>query len=844
VTGHKESERELVRQQADIVARHGEQHLLYELATGVNRAEALPDLYDKALIAIADSLHVRRASILLFDQQGRMRFVAWQGLSDAYRAAVDGHSPWTPEQRDAVPLLIEDVAQADLDPSLQTAITHEGIGALAFIPLTYGGRLIGKFMVYFDRPYRMSRDELDLAQAIADTLAVGIERKRAEAALRERQEQLRLAMEAGRLGMWEWNVVTNQVVWSAQLQAIHGLAPGEFDGTFAAYERDIHPDDRDRILKAVAQSRDQGALHHIEYRIVRPDGEIRWVEGRGSLFRDESGTPIRMIGVCSDITERKEAEEMLRESEGRFREMADTAPAMLWITDQAHRTTFLSRGWYDFTGQQETEGLGFGWTDAVHSEDCRRAESTFLTAAERKESFAIEYRLRRTDGVYRWVIDAGRPRYKADGTWGGYIGSVFDVHERVLAEERLQSFAAQLEQLVEQRTIELRRSQQQLRGLATELNLAEQRERKRLATELHDHMAQLLTLGKLHLAQSKRWTESIPQCQDYIARADEVLTEALTYARTLMHDLSPTVLHEFGLGAALVWLSERMKRHGLAVSIVSSLPSDTRLPEDRAVLLFQCVRELLMNVVKHAGSGRATVAVATEAQRLSIEVRDGGAGFDMQEALKTGGLGGRFGLFSIRERMAAMGGSFDLDSSPGMGTTARLTLPIEPATSASGRVRAGGQIDGRPVVGQGLAALGPAPPAGTGQHMIRVLLVDDHAMMRQGLRSVLEAYSDIEIVGEAGDGEEAIAGTERLRPSIVVMDINMPRMNGIEATSRIKQRFPETIVVGLSVNAAHDNQAAMAQAGASALLTKEAAVDQLYRNIQEALRRRHAPTLS
>jgi CheY-like chemotaxis protein/anti-sigma regulatory factor (Ser/Thr protein kinase) len=308
--------------------------------------------------------------------------------------------------------------------------------------------------------------------------------------------------------------------------------------------------------------------------------------------------------------------------------------------------------------------------------------------------------------------------------------------------------------------------------------------------------------------------------------------------------LSPTVLHEFGLGAALVWLSERMKRHGLAVSIVSSLPSDTRLPEDRAVLLFQCVRELLMNVVKHAGSGRATVAVATEAQRLSIEVRDGGAGFDMQEALKTGGLGGRFGLFSIRERMAAMGGSFDLDSSPGMGTTARLTLPIEPATSASGRVRAGGQIDGRPVVGQGLAALGPAPPAGTGQHMIRVLLVDDHAMMRQGLRSVLEAYSDIEIVGEAGDGEEAIAGTERLRPSIVVMDINMPRMNGIEATSRIKQRFPETIVVGLSVNAAHDNQAAMAQAGASALLTKEAAVDQLYRNIQEALRRRHAPTLS
>jgi DNA-binding NarL/FixJ family response regulator len=115
-----------------------------------------------------------------------------------------------------------------------------------------------------------------------------------------------------------------------------------------------------------------------------------------------------------------------------------------------------------------------------------------------------------------------------------------------------------------------------------------------------------------------------------------------------------------------------------------------------------------------------------------------------------------------------------------------------------------------------------------------VLLVDDHAMMRQGLRSVLEAYSDIEVVGEAGNGEEAVASAERLRPSIVVMDINMPRMNGIEATAAIKRRFPETIIVGLSVNAAHDNQAAMTQAGASTLLTKEAAVAQLYHAIQDA----------
>ena len=118
---------------------------------------------------------------------------------------------------------------------------------------------------------------------------------------------------------------------------------------------------------------------------------------------------------------------------------------------------------------------------------------------------------------------------------------------------------------------------------------------------------------------------------------------------------------------------------------------------------------------------------------------------------------------------------------------------------------------------------------------IRVLLVDDHAMVRQGLRSVLESYPDIEVVGEVADGKESLVTVEHMRPSVVVMDLNMPRMNGIDATAIIKSRHPEIIVLGLSVNAGEDNQAAMIQAGAAALLTKEAAVDQLYDLIHYAV---------
>ena len=119
---------------------------------------------------------------------------------------------------------------------------------------------------------------------------------------------------------------------------------------------------------------------------------------------------------------------------------------------------------------------------------------------------------------------------------------------------------------------------------------------------------------------------------------------------------------------------------------------------------------------------------------------------------------------------------------------------------------------------------------------IRVLLVDDHAMVRQGLRTVLDSYADIEVVGEAWNGEEAVAGTDRLRPAVVVMDINMPKMNGIKATTMIRARHPEIIVIGLSVNTSGENEMAMKQAGATMLLTKEAAVDELYRTIQEALK--------
>lgn len=214
--------------------------------------------------------------------------------------------------------------------------------------------------------------------------------------------------------------------------------------------------------------------------------------------------------------------------------------------------------------------------------------------------------------------------------------------------------------------------------LDPELNLAEQHERKRLATELHDHLQQMLVLGKLTIGQGKRFAVGIPACEKMINKLDDVLSDDLRYSRTLVAELSPPVLRDHGLATGLKWLGEYMKKYDLVVTV--TVPDEeVRLPEDQVLLLFQTVRELLINSGKHAGTGQADVALEERNGQLHITVHDDGAGFDLATATDspTGGLSSKFGLFSIRERMLALGGSFDLQSTPGKGTNARLVLPID-----------------------------------------------------------------------------------------------------------------------------------------------------------------------
>jgi len=529
------------------------------------------------------------------------------------------------------------------------------------------------------------------------------DRKRTEAALRESEERLSLAMGAASMGAWDLDLQRGSIVWDSRQPEIFGRSVETAPKTADEFYQLVHPQDVDRIKRATEAANKSGHFSE-EFRIVGGDGAVRWIAGHGVIVKDPAGRPARMVGVNYDITDNK------------------------------------------------------------------------------------------------------------------------------AAQARLEQFTEELERQVCERTQELMSSQGQLRALATELNLAEQRERKRIAAEMHDHLAQMLVLVRLKLGQAKQGP--VHRSLEMIKQAEDVVNDALTYTRNLVAELSPPVLHEFGLFAALKWLGEQMQRYQLQVTVQIESTGGLRLPEDQAVLMFQSVRELLMNAVKHAVAKQAFLLVEEREGYLQIVVEDQGVGFDLlaMATQQPSPLSSKFGLFSIRERMNAMGGRLELHSSPGEGTRATLILPCSSSQQTS-LEPASKVFLGTPASISQSRLHGPC----------RVLIADDHTMVREGLRSVLEGFSDIDVIGEASNGQEAIDLTERFKPAAIVMDINMPLINGIEATARIKTRHPEIVVIGMSVNASADNHDAMRTAGATMLLTKEAAVDQLHGAIQQAVREIRQP---
>jgi diguanylate cyclase (GGDEF)-like protein/PAS domain S-box-containing protein len=262
------------------------------------------------------------------------------------------------------------------------------------------------------------------------------ERRTAEDAVRESELRFRTAAEQASDLIYSYDVESGRIQWFGPVDALFGYGPGLFPHTLDAWEAHVHPEDRAQAVGALQAHIKHGAPFDVEYRTISLDGTIRhWTE-RGSLIDSLDGSRV-MVGAMTDVTERRQTMQALAESEARFRHLADHMPAMTWMTRADGTTEFLSRSWYEATGQTPETGLGHGWLSAIHHDDVKRVSAEVTGAGRARRPVQNDFRIVRPDGDVRWVLNAGMPRYDDAGQFLGFVGSLLDITARKQAEERI-----------------------------------------------------------------------------------------------------------------------------------------------------------------------------------------------------------------------------------------------------------------------------------------------------------------------------------------------------------------------------------------------------------------------
>ena len=275
------------------------------------------------------------------------------------------------------------------------------------------------------------------------------ERKQTENALRESEARWQFALEGAGDGVWDWNIQTNLVFFSDRWKALIGFEPHEIGNTLDEWDSRVHQEDKDIIYAEIEKHfSGQISLYSSEHRVRCKNGSYKWILDRGKVIvRAEDGTPLRMIGTHTDITERKLAEQKLRESEERFHLLADSAPVLIWMSSTDALCTYFNKTALEFTGRTLEQELGNGWVANIHPEDFQKGMEVYLAAFNEHMPFTVEIRLRRADGEYRWVLDTGVPRFTTEGIFLGYIGSCIDITEMKKVEQELKTqrdFATQI----------------------------------------------------------------------------------------------------------------------------------------------------------------------------------------------------------------------------------------------------------------------------------------------------------------------------------------------------------------------------------------------------------------
>ena len=658
---------------AEAALRDSEQRLAREVAGATTLqsisarliSESTPELlYAHILGAAIEIMMSDAASVQLLAADQTLKLLAWRNFNPDSAAfwqevRVGAGSTCGQALRDNVRVIVTDIEACGFMAGTQDLQEYRrsGIRAVQSTPLrSRSGQPLGMLSTHWRTPHSPTDDDCRLFDVLARQAADFLERAHAENAVRESEERFRLAMNVAS-GVYTLDQRGLVTYVNPAAEAMLGWTNAEL---FGKKLHDVlhykHPDGTPFPASEcpILQVLQKGVeLHEYEDTFIRKDASFFPVILTASPLR-KAGEIIGVVVGFRDDTRRRAAERALRESEERFRLIANTAPVMIWMTDADGHATYLNENYLDFTGLPLDAALRDGWMTVTHPDEVEQVRDAYLKASERYEAFQMEQRIRRRDGEYRWVVSSGVPRYNDDRVFLGYIGTAIDVTERKLAEVALST--------VSQKLIE-----------------AHEEERTRIARELHDDINQRLALMSVRLGYVK---QGLPASAADVSKELETVSRQITSLasdiQALSHDLHPSRLELMGLKAAAVVLcDEWSKRHRVTIDVrIENIPEG--LQPDIALCLYRVLQEALQNVVKHSGSRDAHVSMRGGVRDINLTVRDSGVGFDPHDPMSARGLG----LTSMKERLRVVGGQLLIHSERGRGTMVHAFVPFRRGAQA------------------------------------------------------------------------------------------------------------------------------------------------------------------
>jgi len=537
------------------------------------------------------------------------------------------------------------------------------------VPLVIWGIIEVPFFLCFTYSGIIAAMAYELSNDMAQAAHVARQLQASEVNLRESQERMELAASAAELGMWMWDIVRDEIWITDKGRALFGLAPSE-KVDFNRFRNMLHPEDRESVLKALETSLRTGVEYRAEYRAVLPNGQIRWIWGRGHVEFNGEGQPIRMRGASLDVTQRKQAEEQLEMTEATLRESKEridlatkAAGLVVWTWDIPRDEVWLSNKDRALFGFSQAEKLtAERIRSVIHPEDRQLVRQLSEDALRTDREIETQYRVLLPDGKVRWVTRRGRVEFGADGKPLRERGVLMDISERKYAELQAQQQRDELEQLRQQRTASLEREVSERTRLEREVIDICAREQRRIAYDLHDGLGQQLVgialCAKLLEEQLRGERPSEADKAGMIVKlVNDAARQARLTARTLegadgVGDLK-TALHSLAIS-----VSRTCSVKATVTAEGSSLPISPPV----AAQLYRIAQEAVHNAVEHGGAGEVQINLASN-----------------QAVANGNGMGLRI----MRYRAQCIGGSCDVQSSA-EGTVVRCCVPLEPQLAAFG----------------------------------------------------------------------------------------------------------------------------------------------------------------